>query len=237
MDVRRRAYGYHHVHSPDRQVGLRKLENGVHANIEWATLAADLHVALTGARRLAAVLSPHLTVEEAYLLAKYIRSVDSNATLALGPVPVEGKDEKFKNGFTIRAEKCPNRRGVEEVLKHFDGLTSFDKFLAELARGEIRGAWVTGGYKTAWIDDATAQRFAGLELLVVQDMFVSTLWDRATFQVPGGSFAERDGSYVNHADRLQRARWAVRPRPAPGSRARSIGDCSSVRACTILAPY
>ena len=42
-------------------------------------------------------------------------------------------------------------------------------------------------------------------------MFVTPLWDKATYQVPGGSFAERDGSYVNHADRLQRVEWAVRP--------------------------
>ena len=29
--------------------------------------------------------------------------------------------------------------------------------------------------------------------------------------MPGASFAERDGSYVNIADRLQSFRWSVRP--------------------------
>jgi len=204
-------YGYHHVHSEARQTGLRKREHGVHANIEWAALPGDLDVRLSAAGRLAAVLSPHLTVEEAYLLARYIRGFDPAAVLGLGPVPVVGADETFKSGFTIRAEKCPNRRGVEEILKHFGGHLTFDAFLAELDRGEIRGAWVTGGYKTDWIDAATAERFATLDVLVVQDLFLSPLWDIATFQVPAGSFAERDGSYVNHADRLQRAAWAVRP--------------------------
>ena len=28
-------------------------------------------------------------------------------------MPVVGEDESFPGGFTIRAEKCPNRRGVE----------------------------------------------------------------------------------------------------------------------------
>jgi NADH-quinone oxidoreductase subunit G len=204
-------YGFHHVHSEARQVGLRKLEHGVHANVEWATLAADLASSLSSVGRLAAVLSPHLTVEEAYLLAKYIRGLDASAVLSIGPVPVVGEDETFKNGFTIRAEKAPNRRGVEEVVKHFGGHLSFDALLAELDKGAIRGAWVTGGYPTGWIDAATAERFADLDLLVVQDMFVTPLWEKATYQVPGGSFAERDGSYVNHADRLQRVEWAVRP--------------------------
>ena len=83
-------YGFHHVHDEARQVGLRKLEHGVHANVEWATLAADLAGRLSAAGRLAAVLSPHLTVEEAYLLAKYIRGFDASAVLAVGPVPVVG---------------------------------------------------------------------------------------------------------------------------------------------------
>ncbi len=47
------------------------------------------------------------------------RQFDPQAVLALGPVPVVGKDETFTNGFTIRAEKCPNRRGVEEVVRTF----------------------------------------------------------------------------------------------------------------------
>jgi len=205
-------YGYHHVHSEDRQVGPRKREaDGATANVEWATLPDELTATLKKAGRLAAVLSPHLTVEEAYLLAHYIRGLDPQAVLALGPIPVEGADEKFANGFTIRAEKCPNRRGVEEVVRFFGGLTSFDEFLKELDKGEIRAAWVSGGYKTDWIDAATADRFSHLDTLIVQDMFVSPLWELATYQLPGGSFAERDGSYVNHADRLQRATWIVRP--------------------------
>jgi len=44
----------------------------------------------------------------------------------------------------------------------------------------------------------------------VQDTFASPLWERADYQLPGATFAERDGSYVNHTDRLQSFRWAVR---------------------------
>ena len=71
--------------------------------------------------RVGAIISPFLTVEEAYLLCKFIRSVDKKAVLALGPIPVVGEDEHFPKGFTVFAEKCPNRRGVEAVLAHFTG--------------------------------------------------------------------------------------------------------------------
>ena len=46
---------------------------------------------------------------------------------------------------------------------------------------------------------------------MVQDLFPSPLSDRATYLLPGAAYAERDGSYVNRADRLQSVRWAIRP--------------------------
>jgi NADH-quinone oxidoreductase subunit G len=123
-----------------------------------------------------------------------------------------GTDQRFKNGFTIRAEKAPNRRGVVEVLKHFDGITDFAEFLPRVETGEFRGVWVAGGYPAgSWIDADTASRFSKLELLIVQDLFHSPLTDHAHVVLPAASFAERDGSYVNHGDHLQTFRWAVRP--------------------------
>ena len=132
--------------------------------------------------------------------------------LALGPVPAVGEDERFRGGFVIAAEKCPNRRGVEEVLAHFTRrVDTFEQLWPALDRGEIGAAWVSGGYKSDWIDQSVARRFARLPLLVVQDLFPSPLMGLATYQLPGAAFAERDGSYVNRHDRLQTAGWAIRP--------------------------
>lgn len=204
-------YGFHHVHEEGRLVGLRRRDENGWTNLDWMNLPAELTTRLKSAGRLGAVISPHLTVEEAYLLATYIRSIDPQAILAMGPIPIVGQDERFASGFTIRAEKCPNRHGVEAVLNHFGGGLSFDDFVAKVSAGEINAAWVTSGYLTPWISAETAQKFAGLNTLIVQDMFDSPLWQVATYQLPGGSFAERDGSYVNYADRLQSVEWAVRP--------------------------
>ena len=45
----------------------------------------ELTTKLDGAGRLAAVVAPNLTVEEAYLLCKWIRAVDGTARGQLGP--------------------------------------------------------------------------------------------------------------------------------------------------------
>jgi NADH-quinone oxidoreductase subunit G len=211
-------YGYHHVHSEHRLTQPNKKgtgiisTNGQPAVVEWSSLLSEIDQALRKAGKLAAVLSPHLTVEEAYLLARYIRSIDAEAFLAVGHVPVVGQDEVFPKGFTIRAEKCPNRRGVEEVVASFmHRVPNWDEAVAEIESGSVRGAWVSGGYKTDWVDAATAEKFGGLATLVVQDMFNSPLLEMADFQLPGAAFAEREGSYVNCNDRLQSVVWAVRP--------------------------
>jgi len=205
-------YGLSHIHDPRRLTALKRRVDDAYVNVEWTQLPAQLKTSLEDASRIAVILSPHLTVEEAYLLATYARQIDPEAVLALGPVPVQGEDESFPNGFTIRAEKCPNRIGVSAIVSQLGGtFLNWEDFLTRLGQGDIDAAWVTGGYKSAWIDEATAARFASLKTLIVQDLLGSPLWDRATYQVPGASFAEREGSYVNHADRLQSVPWAVRP--------------------------
>jgi NADH dehydrogenase/NADH:ubiquinone oxidoreductase subunit G len=50
-----------------------------------------------------------------------------------------------------------------------------------------------------------------VKTVIMQDCFGSPLWERADYQIPGATFAEREGSYVNFNDRLQSFQWAIRP--------------------------
>src|SRR4051812_34477905 len=94
-------YGWKHVHDENRLTEPRVLKQGKHVPIEWHQVADHLQTDLAKAGRLAVALSPELTVQEAYLLASYVRSLDVSAIVAVGYVPVHGEDERFKNGFTI----------------------------------------------------------------------------------------------------------------------------------------
>jgi NADH-quinone oxidoreductase subunit G len=205
-------YDYPHVHNPLRFSQPQRRDGDRLVETDWGNLMGELREQLRTAGRLAAVVSPFLSVEEAYLLCAFIRGLDAKARLVVGPVPVVGEDERFPKGFTISAEKCPNRRGVEAIVSHFaHEVATFDQLLPELDQGAVQGLWVSGGYKRDWIDEATAKRFERLGLLIVQDLFPSPLAERATYVLPAAAYAERDGSYVNRGDRLQSARWAIRP--------------------------
>jgi NADH-quinone oxidoreductase subunit G len=210
-------YGWKHVHDAERLTQLRRKVNGDYENIEWSEFAADIDRRLRGAGRVWAIISPHLTVEEAYLLATYVRSIDPSALLSVGHVHVEGSDESFPNGFTIRAEKCPNRKGVEAIFSRFGGgAVNWNAFLEN--RDEFGAVWFAGdtqpqlGYQSPeFIDSLVKYRLQQVKTLVVQECFPSDLWHSATYQVPGATFAEREGSYVSANHRLQSFRWAIRP--------------------------
>ena len=205
-------YGYHHVHDAKRLAAPRLRKDGKTVELNWNGLPEELKSKLSTAGHLGGVLSPFISLEEAYLLAKLLRSIDPQAILAMGPVPTVGENQKFPGGFVIAAEKAPNRRGVEEILGYFmHKVLSFEDFLKEMQRIEFGGVWVSGGYKGPWIEESAARRFEKVPLLVVQDLFPSSLSERATYQLPAAAFAEREGSYMNRSDRLQTANMAVRP--------------------------
>ncbi len=173
----------------------------------------------------AGVLSPFLTCEEAYLLAKYLKGLSGEVLLAMGPVPVVGADDTYPKDrkgnpvqpvrFTIRAEKCPNRLGVEEVLRHFQGeVVPFYKVLRAAGAGRLKAIYLTAGYPPQpgdWISEEQAAALSHVALLVVQDLFASPASATAKYVVPAAAFAEKEGTFVNHSGLAQALHWAVTP--------------------------
>jgi NADH-quinone oxidoreductase subunit G len=114
--------------------------------------------------------------------------------------------------FVIRAEKCPNRRGVEMLLQHFAGpVVGFDELLAQVAAGTTEALYLFGGDCVPWLGAEQAAGFGRLKLLAVQDILPSPASAVAHFVLPGGTFAERDGTFVNHAGLAQAIQRAVHP--------------------------
>lgn len=175
------------------------------------------------AEQFVVLFSPFMTCEEAYLLASWARSLDKRVVLAMGPVPTVGEDDTYPkkfNGaapdpdkvrFTIRKEKCPNRRGVEAVLAHFQSSLEFGEIEKRLASGSLHGAFIVGGYPEPAFRDSALQAFAQLECLIVVDILASTLTDQADVVLAGAGFAEREGSFVNHAGLAQALHVGIRP--------------------------
>ena len=216
-------YGYNFTNSAARiRRPVLRLEGEPRPAL-WATVTPRLKQALVdavqkNARGVVAVLSPFLTVEEAFLHATFFKGLSSEVRLILGPVPVVGEDDRYPKDvhgnaiepvkFTIRAEKCPNRRGVEAVLKHFQGTVIP---FSEIKDDGTSALWFAGGYPDPAVVEQAVAGWNMPGLIVAQDLFPTALSAAAAFVLPATSSFEKDGTFVNHAGLAQTFGRSVRP--------------------------
>jgi NADH-quinone oxidoreductase subunit G len=217
-------WGYHYANAANRITKPHVRIDGKLRPVPGSDLIAKIRrgcedATFVTARRAVGVLSPFLTVEEAYSIGRYLKSLASGVRLVLGPVPVEGADDHYPKDvkgnatepvkFTIRAEKCPNRKGVEAVLQELQGeVIPF----AAVASESLTFLWFAGGYpKPEWVDAAVPAAWVAPEYSVVMDLFPSKLTATATVVLPATTAFEKAGTFVNHAGLAQTFPAAVRP--------------------------
>ncbi|MFM7149941.1 MAG: molybdopterin-dependent oxidoreductase, partial [Gemmataceae bacterium] len=222
--------GYHYINSKERFLRTQHRKNGVLTPIPYGEAIQEIRTAIRGAVQkdafgVAAVLSPFLTCEEAYLIARYFKGLSKAVKLVMGPVPVRGEDDTYPKDckgrpvqpvkFTIRAEKCPNRRGVEQVLRHFEGkIIGFDELMRQADEGRLQMVYLAAGYPPrgeGWISANQAGSLKKVPMVILQDLHPSPATEAAQFIVPGAAFAEKEGTFVNHAGLAQELHWAVTP--------------------------
>ncbi len=107
-------------------------------------------------------------------------------------------------------EKLATAWGVP--LPEQNGLTVLEMLNAAHA-GLVKGMWIIGENPAMSDPDSAHVREAleSLELLVVQDLFLTETAELAHVVLPAASFAEKDGTFTSTERRVQRVRKAVDP--------------------------
>ena len=162
-------------------------------------IAADK---LQQANAIALLVSPMISCEDAWLLGQLIRSLDNNAVIGIGPVPVEGEDKTFKSGFTLRSEKAPNARGVKRAL---GDVLNYDEWKKQMARADT--VVVTGNYPVRWDTPVMSDS----QTLILIDTLANGLTQRADAFLPAATWAEKSGTFENWDNMLQLFERAIYP--------------------------
>jgi len=219
-------FGWKYVHDADR-LTTAKVRRGADVSAPlWEDLGGivsyrfEQHVARKGSAGVFCVLSPMMSCEEAWLLISFMQKIAPEVTPLVGHVPVSGEDQAFPISaagkdvkFSIRNEKCPNRRGVEMVITASGCPTiGFDEFVEKAGKDEVSAAWIVGGYPDRdWAPKDLTKAAGKIELLVVQDTFENKLTADAAVVLPSCAFVERGGCFVNAQGRIQPFLTAIRP--------------------------
>jgi NADH-quinone oxidoreductase subunit G len=174
-----------------------------------ATAAERLRaIASDGRGAVAVVVSAQASNEEAFLARRLATALDGTVTgIAWSPPDATGDD------FLVKADKNPNTRGL--VLQ---GLSSdragLERVIAEIAAGRTKGLVLVRTDLTRWLaDPALASALESLAFLVVVDSDRREVCQYADVVLPAGPYTEGDGTFTNHAGRVQRFTAAVH---APG---------------------
>ena len=196
--------GFHYLQSKDRLLQPLVRQKGEMRLTPWADLILQLAARLRefAPGQIAIIASGRLTNEEAYLAAEVRRLLGGDEVLT-DVVPRFGEAD----GILRSADLNPNSHGVELF-----GLSQEGRSL-----GEIRHGVETGRIQALLVlhEDLVADlgwsttTLEGLKLLAVQTLLMSGTTEAADFILPGAGFAEKRGSLINDAGRLQRLNQAV----------------------------
>jgi NADH-quinone oxidoreductase subunit G len=242
-------YGWKFVHSDARltlpATRSRDAFDPLKPMEAWREAVAAVDAAMSACvsvkkKHLALLVSPMLSCEDAYNLARYALSIDAEAMLAVGPVPFQGEDKTFPGGFTIRAEKAPNARGVRRVLEALAGgkpVANAQGFEQAIASGKYGAAIVTGNYPSDWVTPALAASLKSVETIVAIDTLPNAVTAMATVVLPGAAGVEKAGSFENATGRLQSFEQAIEPVEFAKSESQIALDLAAARAGRVAPGY
>jgi len=167
--------------------------------IDAAATALSGLVARAGASALGVVVSPHLTNEEHFQFGAMVDAIGGGVRRAMAVV--RGEADKL----LIKGEKAANARGARElglVTGDDDGL---EALLTAIDAGEIKGLYICGTdlFEVVPKDRLNAV-LAKLELIIFQGLKVPDAIAGAAVVFPTTTFAEKAGTFTNHAGRVQK---------------------------------
>jgi len=216
-------YGWKFVHAENRLRSPMRTQFGTKVECDFSRAYDEViegaKKATRDGKRLAVMISPMLSCEEAFLLGRLARRLDQNAILAVGPVPTLGQDQVFPKGvaadspkaFVAYAEKAPNARGVRRVLSSIvepSHIANYESLLGMLKSGNIGAVVLTGNYPSAWATDELMNALTG-KFVAVIDTLSSALTDMASVVIPGATWVEKAGTFENAKGMLQAFEAAI----------------------------
>ncbi|HUB66254.1 MAG TPA: molybdopterin-dependent oxidoreductase [Candidatus Methylacidiphilales bacterium] len=198
--------GFHYIHDEKRLTQPMAAVGQGKVLTPWETIIPRLATRLREfePEQIAIIASGRLTNEEAFLLGQIRQALGGESVLA-DIVPRTGEAD----GILRSTDLNPNSHGVALF-----GLSNGGKTLSQIRQriesGHIKALFIT--HENVFGDAGwPTGSLANLKLLAVQSILPCPACELADFVLPGASFAEKRGSMINGAGRLQRLNKAISP--------------------------
>jgi len=201
-------YSFHALTEGERITApLIRLEGGL-APTDWETALQAVSAGLGAAAPSSGVLSGRNTNEEAFLFARLMKKISSQAALE-----VFYRERKLTEieKILMSPDRSPNFRGARDMGVGTD--SGFDSLAGRLLDGKFHSAYVVGEDLATLPGDGEKIKTAleKLSFLVVQETRLTPTAKLAHVVLPATNFAEKEGSYTNRRGRVQKLNPAMVP--------------------------
>ena len=175
---------------------------------DWETALQTAASGLSSSTPAAGMLSGRNTNEEAFLFARLLGRLSSQAALE---VFYRERELTEVEKVLKSPDRSPNFRGARDMGVSSNG--GLEPLIQQLLQGRFRGAYIVG-------EDLVSELFEGekvktalekLSFLVVQDTHLTATGRLAHVVLPSTNFAEKEGTYTNRRGRVQKLNAALVP--------------------------
>jgi NADH-quinone oxidoreductase subunit G len=163
--------------------------------------------AMAGTAELSVLVSPVCSNED--LLAGLTFAKDA---LGVRQLYVSGRPDGDADNFLMRADKNPNRKGLEWIAAALGlSLHPFAELLKTVDAGSVKALYILGG-EVPVPEALAAAKLGKVEFIAVQAANTSALTAQADVVLPASTHVEEEGSFVQADAVIQRFRRAYPPR-------------------------
>ena len=156
----------------------------------------------------AGLCSAWLTLEEMHLFKALF--VDTLKCLQIGLLAEPDGQEQVFPKFKIEADRNPNRQGAKLIFGS-DVEARTAGILEAAQAGRLKALYIVSSMPHFSPPPELLSAMAKVPLVIVQDLSRGPLTLNAGLVLPGSSFAEKDGIFINAAGRFQVLRRAIDP--------------------------
>ncbi len=194
---------FHAIDSAARFTEPLAKDGALHSPVTWpvALQSAAKRLQAFAPGQIAIIGSARMTNEEIFLTRTLAEKIGTSQ-LSLVPRMAEA------DGLLVAADRNPNTRGAALILQTEDPFAKLDAIRQGVLSGSIKALLVFG---EDLISDAgfSFEDLSKLELLVQSHILANPTALAANIVLPSAAFAEKRGSMVNLAGRLQRLNRAL----------------------------
>jgi NADH-quinone oxidoreductase subunit G len=212
-------FDYRWIEGEERlQRPLVRAKSGSLEPTDWATAIGTLGDRVNPSS-IRFFVSAHASLEELFLIGRLGGSFGLPEQGVAISWRYREKPQPPNAKFKISPVDAPNVNGARDlgfpVRASAKGEADLSAFRAEVEQGRVKTLYVFDPGPDGYIGDVSwiieARRDGRLPLLIVQGVLMTALAQAADIVLPGASWVEKDGAFVNGQGRLQAASRAIAP--------------------------